>query len=481
MPLEELKLIWTKAVDLLSSPDDSIVPCPGFQSGFAVASAQDPAKPHIVIPLASGEVRCRGCPQYDRLSICSHTVAVAEKKSILWKFLAWYTKNRDKPNFSQAANQGMPDGRGKKGERAPRKQRSKKQGQNPLPTDFVDRLHTVTANTVQPRSAMVQSASIMPPAVQPVVSAAMPLAAMQSTDLTIQPATARQAVPSAAATRQEVPSAATARQAVPSAATVRQAVPSAATVRQEVPSAATDRQAVPSAATARQEVPSAAIARQEVPSSATARQAVQALPSTAMYCMQPTAMQPLSALPIAASQLATAGQLLPLMPSTAMPSTRSAMPMTVTQQPTAGQSAVYQSLHTSTCTQPLQGYNSTQTHHGTPFSIQPFHNGNPFLLIFQHGNIKRCTGCGGLIEKNSPKNLVLQHMERYQYPTGNPFEPVKYTINKERAFYYHARKACLLNRHPYFNTSMVDVSVVQNALREQHKLQLVLELDLFLE
>ena len=421
MPLEELKLIWTKAVDLLSSPDDSIVPCPGFQSGFAVASAQDPAKPHIVIPLASGEVRCHGCPQYDRLSICSHTVAVAEKKSILWKFLAWYTKNRDKPNFSQAANQGMPDGRGKKGERAPRKQRSKKQGQNPLPTDFVDRLHTVTANTVQPRSAMVQSASIMPPAVQPVVSAAMPLAAMQSTDLTIQPATARQAVPSAAATRQEVPS------------------------------------------------------------SATARQAVQALPSTAMYCMQPTAMQPLSALPIAASQLATAGQLLPLMPSTAMPSTRSAMPMTVTQQPTAGQSAVYQSLHTSTCTQPLQGYNSTQTHHGTPFSIQPFHNGNPFLLIFQHGNIKRCTGCGGLIEKNSPKNLVLQHMERYQYPTGNPFEPVKYTINKERAFYYHARKACLLNRHPYFNTSMVDVSVVQNALREQHKLQLVLELDLFLE
>ena len=295
MPLEELKLIWTKAVDLLSSPDDSIVPCPGFQSGFAVASAQDPAKPHIVIPLASGEVRCRGCPQYYRLSICSHTVAVAEKKSILWKFLPWYTKNRDKPNFSQAANQGMPDGRGKKGERAPRKQRSKKQGQNPLPTDFVDRLHTVTANTVQPRSAMVQSASIMPPAVQPVVSAAMPLAAMQSTDLTIQPATARQAVPSAAATRQEMPSAATARQAVPSAATVRQAVPSAATVRQEVPSAATDRQAVPSAATARQEVPSAAIARQEVPSSATARQAVQALPSTAMYCMQPTAMQPLSA------------------------------------------------------------------------------------------------------------------------------------------------------------------------------------------
>ena len=153
MPFEELKHIWSKAVDLLSSAEPSIVICPGYQSGFAVASAHDPAKPHIVTPLASGEVRCRGCPQYDRLSICSHSVAVAERKSILWKFLSWYTKNRDKANFSQAANQGMPNGRGKKGERAPRKQKSKL-GQKAIPTDFVDRLqvrsccsHTLTVNT----------------------------------------------------------------------------------------------------------------------------------------------------------------------------------------------------------------------------------------------------------------------------------------------------------------------------------------------
>lgn len=86
MPYEELQHIWSKAEDLLSSTDASIVACPGYQSGFAVASAQDPAKPHVVTPLASGEVRCRGCPQYDRLSICSHTVAVAERKAILWKF-----------------------------------------------------------------------------------------------------------------------------------------------------------------------------------------------------------------------------------------------------------------------------------------------------------------------------------------------------------------------------------------------------------
>ena len=115
MPLEELKLIWTKAVDLLSSPDDSIVPCPGFQSEFAVASAQDPAKPHIVIPLASGEVRCCGCPQYDRLSICSHTVAVVEKKSILWKFLLGIPKTGINLTSLKQQIKACQMGEGKKG------------------------------------------------------------------------------------------------------------------------------------------------------------------------------------------------------------------------------------------------------------------------------------------------------------------------------------------------------------------------------
>lgn len=353
--------------------------CPGYQSGFAVTSAHDPAKPHIVTPLASGEVRCRGCPQNDRLSICSHSVAVAERKSILRKFLAWYKKNRDKANFSQAANQGMPNGRGKKGERAPRKQKSKV-GQKAVPTDFVDRLqvpsycsHTVTVNTcsapVTPTSAMMQ-----PVAVQSMVSA-MPL----QSDGCIQAVTG-----------------------------MHLAVSSPVAVRQTAPA---------------------------------------------------------------------------LSSSTAMLS--SAMPMAINQPPIGRQSPDFQSMptvHGSTPMQPLQGYNSAPQHCGTPFNVQPYHNSNPFILQFQHGNIRKCAGCGGQIEKRSglPQNLVLQHMERYQYPTGNPFEPIKYTVNKERSHYYHARKTCILNRHPYFNTSMIDVTVVQNALSEQHKLQLIIELDLFL-
>ena len=344
VPVQELNHIWSKAVDLLSS-DASIVACPGHETAFAVASAHDPTKPHIVTPLASGEIRCSTCPQNTRLSICSHAVAVAERKSILHKFLAWYMKNREKPNFSRAANQGMPGGRGKKGERAPRKQKPK-HGQRALPTHFVDRLQ-VSCYSSQAVNVNTNSGPVNP-----------------------------------------------------------------------------DNQT----ATATQPAAHSAIA-----------------------------MQPVSGIPaLSATQQLAAGppahdSAIAFQPVFAVPATQHTTPR-----------------------QPFQGYRS-------PFSA-PYHNTNLFVLQFHHGNIRRCTGCGGGIDKKSglAQNLVLQHMERYQYPTGNPFQPIKYTLNKERAHYYHARKACVLSRHPYFNTSMIDLTLVQNALTEQHKLQLVLELDLFL-
>ena len=124
----------------------SIVACPGYQRGFAVASSHDPSKPHVVTPLASGEIKCSRCPQFNRLSICSHSIAIAEKASILRKFLSWYTKIKPKPNFSQAANQGMPDGRGKKGERPSRKQKLKSSS-SALPDQYVDRIQTITKCT----------------------------------------------------------------------------------------------------------------------------------------------------------------------------------------------------------------------------------------------------------------------------------------------------------------------------------------------
>ena len=66
-------------------------------------------------------------------------------------------------------------------------------------------------------------------------------------------------------------------------------------------------------------------------------------------------------------------------------------------------------------------------------------------------------------------------MEIYQYPTRNLSEPVKYIVKKDRAHYYHAKKTCISNRHPYFNNTMIEVTEACHAFTEQHKLQLVLE------
>ena len=114
-----------------------------------------------------------------------------------------------------------------------------------------------------------------------------------------------------------------------------------------------------------------------------------------------------------------------------------------------------------------------------PAPQQPYHNQNPFILQFQHGNIRKCAGCGGGIVKKSD-NLILKHMERYQYPTGDPHQPVAYTACKERPHYYHAMQPCVLKRHPYFQPSMVDYSEVHTVLSEANKRKLVVDLHLFL-
>ena len=114
-----------------------------------------------------------------------------------------------------------------------------------------------------------------------------------------------------------------------------------------------------------------------------------------------------------------------------------------------------------------------------PAPEQPYHNQNPFILQFQHGNIRKCAGCGGGIVKKSD-NLILKHMERYQYPTGDPHQPVACTACKDRPHYYHAMQPCVLKRHPYFQPSMVDYSEVHTVLSEANKRKLVVDLHLFL-
>ena len=108
---------------------------------------------------------------------------------------------------------------------------------------------------------------------------------------------------------------------------------------------------------------------------------------------------------------------------------------------------------------------------------QPYHSDNKFTALQFHVEISGSALAVVETFKSSlvSQNLILKHLERYQYPTGKyPSEPVK--LPRQEDMYYKYR-------HPYFyNTmqTMVDVSEAYHAPIKQHKLQLVLELDLFL-
>lgn len=66
-------------------------------------------------------------------------------------------------------------------------------------------------------------------------------------------------------------------------------------------------------------------------------------------------------------------------------------------------------------------------------------------------------------------------MDRYQYPTGNLCESENIIVTTRGL-----TTTTPMNRHSYFDNTMVDVNEAYHALTEQHKLQLVLELNLFL-
>ena len=100
-------LTWNEAFNLLQASSDSSV--------WSVQSFSSPI-PHFVTSKESGQFMCDPhCPQWERLKICSHTVAVAEKVGKLSAFLHWYTTTIKQPNVTSAGMLNMPKGRGQKG------------------------------------------------------------------------------------------------------------------------------------------------------------------------------------------------------------------------------------------------------------------------------------------------------------------------------------------------------------------------------
>ena len=122
LPDATVKAIWQKAEALLKT-DGSIVSAPGMQTSWYVESKSKQA-PHLVRMSPKGSISCdKACEHFRSISICSHTVAIAQKTGTLESFTNSFAKKKGKlsPNLGNFALTGMPAGRSRKGAVPPRR------------------------------------------------------------------------------------------------------------------------------------------------------------------------------------------------------------------------------------------------------------------------------------------------------------------------------------------------------------------------
>ena len=71
------------------------------------------------------------------------------------------------------------------------------------------------------------------------------------------------------------------------------------------------------------------------------------------------------------------------------------------------------SMHGLSSIQPFPSVDQPATllrHAEFTLNVQPYHNQNPFILQFQHGNIRKCIVCGGKIVKKSDKGWTVRFL-----------------------------------------------------------------------
>ena len=120
-----LESIWNKASQLLHT-SNSIAVAPGLDPKSHTVISASGNRPHLVQAKKTGQYVCdKACGNWNSLSMCSHTVAVAEVNGELSKFVAWFVKAKKKASVSKLVLTGMPEGRGRKGGKRPQ---SKKKG-----------------------------------------------------------------------------------------------------------------------------------------------------------------------------------------------------------------------------------------------------------------------------------------------------------------------------------------------------------------
>lgn len=110
---------WSKALELTTSAG-AMAPAPGCAPSARTVRSSSKSGFHLVTPAPCGKFTC-DCPNYHSLSICSHTVAVAEVNGKLEQFVEWYCKSKKSPSLSRLALKDIPKGCGRKGSKPPRK------------------------------------------------------------------------------------------------------------------------------------------------------------------------------------------------------------------------------------------------------------------------------------------------------------------------------------------------------------------------
>ena len=104
---EVFSSMWDKAASLVVN-EKGITDAPGLSNSKMVVSSSNPRKPHLVSLLDKGKVTC-DCINYTNKSLCSHTLAVAEKSGLLMELLQWYTRTNKTANlWSLARSSDVP-------------------------------------------------------------------------------------------------------------------------------------------------------------------------------------------------------------------------------------------------------------------------------------------------------------------------------------------------------------------------------------
>ena len=154
IPLSSLECIWKKAEELLNTKG-AIVSAPGVGDDATFVLSYSGRKPHLVVTKKGGSFACdQNCPNWYALSVCAHSVAVANMCGKLSDFVSWLKKKKKIPNLTKYAQSTMPKGRGRKGSQCLRKRKTR------VPTENIVANPTLSGDCGEEPSANSTSASI---------------------------------------------------------------------------------------------------------------------------------------------------------------------------------------------------------------------------------------------------------------------------------------------------------------------------------